>query len=329
MNLRSPASRTQYVEECLTLVANINSASMGAMHSTLIDAVNQRLRAAGVPEVTSATNAASQSNAEFDFQTWRITFGAPLMVPGSLQALTLGVNTVYHEARHCEQWFRMAQGVAAGKFNKQVQFRIDGSSAASIAGGMWIPQNIAQLAMNNSDLGGNTDRDVLGWWNSVYAESGGIRGRKLGHIQQRYDAYRNLPEEVDAWFLGDSVEEEFKKSCPKLGCPSYAFWKSETKWSFHSRSSELKAVDKALEDYEKSKSADDRGKLKKAFDPWYNSKLAKGGSKRATGPDNVIEQLKTFLDQFNDEGAEAQGVKLFGGKQNNELLAAIAKRKVV
>jgi hypothetical protein len=38
----------------------------------------------------------------FDFRYWRITFGAPLMVAPSMKSLRLGVNTVYHEARHCE-----------------------------------------------------------------------------------------------------------------------------------------------------------------------------------------------------------------------------------
>lgn len=327
MNLRSPSSRSQYVGECLPLVSNINSTSQGAMQSTLIDAVNGRLQDAGVPTVTSAEDANSQANAEFDFQNWRITFGAPLMVAGSLNALRLGVNTVYHEARHCEQWYRMAQGVAAGKLNKNIQNRIDNKSAQAIAAGLWIPLKIAQSAMANTDYGGNPDREVLAWWDSVYAASGGIRGRKLGHIQARYDAYRNLPEEVDAWFLGDAVEELFAERCPKLGCPSYAYWKKKTSWSFHSRSTELKRVDTALAAYEKSKSAKDRAELKDKFDKWYALKEAKGGTGRATGADNPVDQLKAFLDQFNADGA--QGTKVFNKVDNGELMAAIGKRKVI
>lgn len=315
---------SQYVSECLTIVSNINSLSSGAMQTTLVDAVNHRLLAAGVPVVTKHENATSQANAEFDFQNWRITFGAPLMVPGSLDALRLGVNTVYHEARHCEQWFRMAQGLAAGKFNKNVQNRIDVSSAANIAAGMWIPQEIAQKAKANTDYSGNSDREVNAWWDSIYAASGGIRGKKLGHINERYNAYRNLPEEVDAWYLGDAVEAEFDSKCPKTGCPSYAYWKKKTSLSFSWRSSALKEVDKALDAYNKSKSAPNRSILKAKFDKWYDLKEQQGGSARAKGLDNPVLQLKAFLDQYNDEGA--QGKKLFHGDQS-ELLAALAKRK--
>jgi len=324
MNLNDKASQAQYVDDCLKMVKNINSLNQRTMHDNLLDAVNKQLRLAGVPEVTGSQDAGSQANAVFDFQNWRITFGAPLMVDGSLQALQLGVNTVYHEARHCEQWFRMAQGVAAGKLNKDIRNLIDPSSAANIAAALWIPERIAQVAMNNTDYAGNSDREVKAWWNSVYAASGGIRGKKLAHINARYDAYRNLPEEVDAWRLGDTVEEVFVEKCPKTGCPTYAYWKSSTSLKWRSRSSELKAIDSALESYDKSKSASDRAKLKKAFDKWYTLKEAKGGSKRAKGADNSVFQLKAYLDQFNDQGT--QGVNTFGGDKS-ELLAAIAKRK--
>lgn len=324
MNLRDPANCSQYVAECQLMVGTINSLDQRAMQSGLIKAVNRQLKLAGVPKVTSAENSGSQANAEFDFQNWRITFGAPMMVPGSLEALKLGVNTVYHEARHCEQWFRMAQGVAAGKLNKNIQNRITTLDAPTIAGAMWIPQSVAQAAVANTDYGGNSDKDVLAWWDSVYARSGSIRGKKLGHINTRYDAYRNLPEEVDAWYLGDFVESEFIIQCPKLGCPSYAYWKKKTSIWYYGRSKALKNVDVAFKAYDKSKSIADRKDLKTAFNTWYKLKENKGGSARAQGVDNPVDQLKVFLDQYNDQGA--QGVKLFGG-DDKELLGALAKRK--
>lgn len=323
MTLKNEANLAQYVSDCLILVDNIDSLDQRGMQNTLTKAVNKQLKAAGVPKVTTGEDINSQSNAEFDFTTWKITFGAPLMVAGSLTALRLGVNTVYHEARHCEQWYRMAQGVAAGKLNKNVQNRIDHKSAADIAAKLWIPLNIAQAAMSNTDYGGNTDREVLAWWDSVYAKSGGIRNRKLGHIQERYDAYRNLPEEIDAWHLGDSAEEDFAARCPKLGCPTYAYWKKQTAVWYLPRSTELKSVDTALKAYDLSKSAKDRSTLKQNFDTWYGPKLLKGGTARAIGNNNAVTQLKSFVDQFNDQGT--QGVQVMA--QNNELLEALKKRK--
>jgi hypothetical protein len=310
MSLKKASSQSQYISDCLQIVKNVNSMDTGALQNVLIQAVNKQLVLAGVPEVTKHTDGTSGANAVFDFQNWRITFGAPLMVPSSMATLILGVNTVYHEARHCEQWFRMAQGVAAGKLNKEVRQRIDNTDPTDIAGKLWIPVNIIQTAILNTDYGSNTDQEVEKWWNSIYASSGGIRGRKLAHINERYDAYRHLPEEVDAWALGDGVEEQFIQSCPKLGCPKYKNWKSETYWFAHRRSSELKAVDKALEKYEKSKSLNDRKDLKVKFDAWYKLKEDKGGSKRVSGTDNVVEQLKTFLDQYNASGIPKGGIKV-------------------
>lgn len=324
MNLRDRACQAQYVSECLGIVNNIDGMDQAAVQATLIKAVNRQLKLCGVPKVTQEEDPSSQSNAEFNYQTWAITFGAPLMVPGSLNALRLGVNTVYHEARHCEQWFRMAQGVAAGKLNKNVENRIDRTKVADIAAKLWIPLNIAQAAMAATDYGGNSDSEVRGWWDSVYAASGGIRGRKLGHIDTRYDAYRGLPEEIDAWNLGDTVGEDFAGQCPKLGCPTYAYWKKSTAVWYLSRSSDLKALDASLNAYDKSKSASNRAQLKVDFDIWYAPKLLKGSTARAIGNNNAVTQLEIFLAQYNNEGA--QGVKQFMG-DNSELMAALAKRR--
>lgn len=310
MNLKNDSSRAQYVSECLSVVKNVDRLSSNGMHDVLINAVNARLKAAGVPRVTKAVDGSSGANAVFDFQNWCITFGSPLMAPASLTTLRLGVNTVYHEARHCEQWFRMAQGVAAGKLNKEVRQRIDSSDAGDIAAKLWLPPNIAAAAMADTDYHGNSDREVQAWWRSVYANSAGIRGRKLGHINERYEAYRNLPEEVDAWALGDGVEEQFAARCPKLGCPTYAYWKKATYRFWFGRSGELVNVDKALKSYDKSKSASDRSTLKTEFDKWHQLKMAKGGTRRAQGNYDAVSQLKAFLDQFGATGAPSRGVKV-------------------
>lgn len=310
MSLKKESSQAQYINECIAVVNKIDKLSTAEMQNVLINAVNKQLRMAGVPEVTSSEDISSDSNAVFDFQKWEIVFGSPLIGSSTLTSFRLGVNTVYHEARHCEQWYCMIQGVAAGILNKEVRHRIDSSDAGAIAAGLWVPQNIVARAMQNSNYQPNSDKEVLAWWNSVYASQGGIRGRKLAHINERYDAYRHLPEEVDAWALGDGVEEKFAAQCPKTGCPTYKHWKKETYLFWYRRSPNLVSIDKALEAYEKSKSSDDRSKLKKAFDLWYKIKTDSGGTKRAKGSNDAVSQLKSFLDKYGSGGIPMQGVRV-------------------
>jgi hypothetical protein len=196
----------------------------------LVALVNERLAAAGVPAVTPAFDANPNNDGSFDFPTWRMLIGR-----GPLGGDTISLDdakeiadTVYHEARHTEQWYRMAQLRAA-----------QGLSAAAVATELGIPARIATQAKADPLVRGSMLAVIAqGWWDSVYGTGSQHREAVLTEVdradtalkqarqraqahptpanqaaldraQARFDrafaAYRNLPEENDAWATGPAA----------------------------------------------------------------------------------------------------------------------------
>lgn len=180
--------------------------------------VNVELTKAHVPTVGATLNPGmATGNAEFDFQTWRLTIGASTGLANLTdQQIARLADVVYHESRHAEQWFRMAR-LKAGE---EDPFG-DGNEPTSgtIAQRLYIPANVAEAAMKRplkpltktqkffhtkkwAERQETKKDEAESWYDSVYGAGGGHRGQVLGDIQNRYNDYRALSEEVDAWAVG-------------------------------------------------------------------------------------------------------------------------------
>lgn len=156
----------------------------------------------------------------FDFTTWKLKidpngFGAPA-VPDKDGFMSL-VTLIYHESRHCEQWFHMARYAAVGH---QV-------TAQSLAASLGIPQNIAAIAMTRK-MGVADPILALAkqWYESVYGGKSGFREINLRGLMLRRTAAGNamnsfrlgfhsrysgdLPEERDAWAIQDLVAAHYR-----------------------------------------------------------------------------------------------------------------------
>jgi hypothetical protein len=132
------------------------------------------------------------------------------------------LETVYHEARHCEQWWHMARFHALGR------------TAGDVERDLGIPRRIAERAsripMKSTRAGSDPMFDLTkGWFESVYGAHGGMqRGITLAALalrrsrerkrvvpmdqfhQQRHEEYKgNLAEEVDAWGIQELVRAKF------------------------------------------------------------------------------------------------------------------------
>jgi hypothetical protein len=199
-----------------------------------MEAVNGHLVSSGVPECASELADLGNNAGEFDFQNWRIQLGQEPFGRDTIsneEAADIA-NTVYHEARHAEQWFRMAQ-MRAGQ----------GRTAAQIVTELSIPAVQAQAAEANPIQPGTMEALIAdGWFQSVYGRDAGHRERTLTEVdeaatalqqaqqahednptpatelqvtqaQARFDrafaAYRNLPEEADAHRVGDAITERY------------------------------------------------------------------------------------------------------------------------
>ena len=215
-------------------------ATAEARRNRLVELVNERLVAAGVPATTPAFDTNANNAGSFDFPTWRMMIGQTRLGGDSISEEDARevADTVYHEARHTEQWFRMAQLRAA-----------QGLSAAAITTELGIPARIAREARANPLVRGSMEAVIAqGWWDSVYGSGSAHREAVLTEIdraatartraQARFDgdptaanqaaldranerfdrafaAYQNLPEENDAWATGPAAAEGITGGSPE------------------------------------------------------------------------------------------------------------------
>ncbi len=198
--------------------------------NALTSLVNERLVASGVPACLVVVNDLPNLLGQFDFTTWTLEIGRPAFANDTIsnEEAADAADTVYHEARHAEQWFRMAQYLAG-----------QGRNAAFIATHMSIPAAQAAAAEADPLTRGSMEYLIAdGWYQSVYGTGSADRERTLTELsdadtaldaaqaafdadpspanqamltaaterrQAAFDAYQQLPEENDAWRTGGRV----------------------------------------------------------------------------------------------------------------------------
>jgi hypothetical protein len=167
----------------------------------MVELINKQLKAAGVPECDVRLDDLGADSGQFDFGPWTILVGNDFLGKDKLTRKELDdfANTVIHEARHAEQWFNMAQ-LLAGR----------GKTAREIATELGIPLRIAKAAVANPLKGTQGKAAVANnWYQSVYGTGSEHREKTLGE-DGKYEDYRNLPEEHDAWRVGDEFDAKLK-----------------------------------------------------------------------------------------------------------------------
>lgn len=196
---------------------NWNGKSPKQRGEALIAAVAAVHTACNVPNVTPDVKALAPGyHGFFDMSNWAIQLHEDLFnfpfIPGNRQKLIDVSETVYHEARHCEQWFHMARYFALGK------------TAVDVAQSIGIPQGIADQALARRMTSDDKMHTLTeGWYESVYGTVDreitltalGMRRQvatvNMGDFHARtYQAYSgDLAEEVDAWAIQLLVRAKF------------------------------------------------------------------------------------------------------------------------
>lgn len=208
--LADPANMDEYCEGFRQLVRDWPGLTPEQRRQRMADLVNRQLAKSGCPPVGVNSNpalAGTSTRGQFSFSTWNIDMNPDLLASNSLStqdARTLA-NTLYHEARHSEQWWDAARVAAGG-----------GSNAAQISTSMGIPPSTASAAAA-SPASGTSPAAVMGraTQRSVYGAGhdhregvfAAMRNNPPGSParQAAYQQYRALPEEQDAWRTGDSL----------------------------------------------------------------------------------------------------------------------------
>ena len=175
-----------------------------AKAQALVDAINKQLKAAGVPGVgVKLQGGLGAASGHFNSPTWEMALDQNLFSQANIPQAQLDkmANYVYHESRHAEQWFNMAQ-VLAGQ----------GKTAAQIATTMGIPRNIADEAVKSPIAHGSSKALVVsGWWENVYGSGRVQRNTTINNVVNNntpanYAAYKAMPEESDAFQAGDGFD---------------------------------------------------------------------------------------------------------------------------
>ncbi len=179
----------------------------------------------------------------FDYKYWRLqlaqqSFGSSSITTPQMKEV---VNTIYHEARHAEQFYRIAQLLAT-----------QGHDASYIEAKMGISSNAATNAASKPLEAGRDDalkKQAQSWYDSIYGKNSDKREQVLNKFRQEitalsnadtalqnaqntgnqtainqaqqnynnvyaryqnaYKAYRALPEEKDAWQIGDAAGNSY------------------------------------------------------------------------------------------------------------------------
>lgn len=186
--------------------------SVDAKAAKLTKYVNAELKKAHVPPVGYVLDGGSNAgNATFDFGPWNLSIGS-VGLDGNLADDIVGelADTVYHESRHGEQWFRIAR-LKAGESPKPTKDRL--------ATSLGIPAAVAEAALkrplkpatklqqffHSKNWAERQDvklNEAQSWYDGIYGANGAHRNDVYADLDNRHADYMALVEEVDAWDVG-------------------------------------------------------------------------------------------------------------------------------
>ena len=136
------------------------------------------------------------------------------------------VDTIYHEARHAEQWFRIAQLRALQRRRREGAAE-DARLGRAIASELQIPRRIADLAVTTPPRFALGSMDALiaqGWFDSVYGTGRARRehvlteldrsGTALERAEQRFARQPDAGEPGSARSSAGSSQPGTRRPCP-------------------------------------------------------------------------------------------------------------------
>ena len=195
--LASPANMAEFCSDFAKLQKDWPKLTPDQRRQRLEGMVNRQTGKSGLPnQSVQGKTTHSPGNAVYDFPSGTIEvsqaqLNSPTLNPAQGRQLA---NTVYHEARHAEQWHLMGRRLAG-----------QGMNANQISNTMGVPPAAGRAAAAQPLTGDSAEMNLANSsWDSVYGARGAERNRVLSPAGT-YDEYRALPEEQDAWNTGDSL----------------------------------------------------------------------------------------------------------------------------
>ncbi len=194
----------------------------------IADTVVAALRAVFVPAPQlQIANLGGGLNGQFDFNSWSLKINASMAVGRIGQTANqrkeviakLG-DVVTHEARHCEQWWRMIRLVVADTRTRGVM------PSAQVLGGKFpgVPAMILTQAITAPPMTPPERQETVPWYESVYGSGSSFRdvnvygrnlrptGGRFAEVGQQFQTsefaryQRGLAEEEDAHQTGREIQ---------------------------------------------------------------------------------------------------------------------------
>jgi hypothetical protein len=176
-------------------------------------------------------NLAQGTCGQLDFETWTLQLSFPEWSKSTIEPSDMGEKavTLYHECRHAEQWYRVAQGVAAGVFVPEGIVRGQyGVAANAISQALGVPLRIALDAERTKRFFSKhvpqlLEPKVRSWFTSIYGTGAAHRDQVLTNVNSpdpdvaraNFQLYRNLPEEADAHEVEQQIRALWKRKEPE------------------------------------------------------------------------------------------------------------------
>jgi peptidoglycan hydrolase-like protein with peptidoglycan-binding domain len=187
--LKAPGEGQKFGEEAQTeVIDRWQQLTPKQRAEELVRLVNVHLEAVGVPAVTPNPIDTGTNLGTFDFPTWSMEVGVAalsIVQPDRAQAADV-VDTIYHEARHAEQWFRIAQ-LRVLQRGRRPGAAADERLAKAIATELGIPKRIADRAVADPPRFALGSMDALiaqGWFDSVYGVGRDRRNATLTELER-------------------------------------------------------------------------------------------------------------------------------------------------
>lgn len=180
----------------------------------IMNAINAELTKIEVPPTRIEENGAGGANGTFSFRTWVINLNSERKFRGKTKISELSkgeiastVRTLYHESRHCEQWFRVARLLAGQHVARQqaasgMEALMDmiesamnpalkvlkdiAEIATDINKRTKIPMNISMIAATKplEPDSGQASEEANEWLQSIYGSNRTYRNMMLGSLKR-------------------------------------------------------------------------------------------------------------------------------------------------
>jgi hypothetical protein len=191
--LNAPEIRNQFIRDFQQLQSTWQNQTLEQRRAALEVLVNKTFKAAGLPNINEVRatplSASAQGGVQgnFDAQSWRININQAKLTDPQLsdqEAAQLASN-LYHEMRHAEQYFRIAQLLAShppdGKFRTPQQIQAKLQIERDSPNNTIVSSAIASVKAQ--PLTTNQIQQATAWYESIYSSGRAHRESVLN--QQR------------------------------------------------------------------------------------------------------------------------------------------------